>query len=61
MNNMCMVMDAEGRVLVQERRLILGPAQYVEHSGSRPINITWKLLYKMPARLCRMTERMAIA
>ena len=39
----------------------LGLAQYVEHSGSRPINITWKLLYKMPARLCRMTERMAIA
>ena len=39
----------------------LGPAKYVSHSGSRPINITWKLLYKMPARLCRMTERMAIA
>ena len=39
----------------------LGPAQYVSYSGSRPINITWKLLYKMPARLCRMTERMAIA
>ena len=28
---------------------------------ARPINITWKMLYKMPARLCRMTERMAIA
>lgn len=39
----------------------LGPAKYVSHSGSKPINITWKLLYKMPARLCRMTERMAIA
>ncbi|MBO5254802.1 MAG: DUF3427 domain-containing protein, partial [Opitutales bacterium] len=39
----------------------LGPAKYVSHSGSRPINITWKLLYKMPARLCRMTERMAVA
>ena len=39
----------------------LGPAKYVSHSGSRPINITWQLLYKMPARLCRMTERMAIA
>ena len=22
---------------------------------------TWRLRYKMPARLCRMTERMAIA
>lgn len=36
----------------------LGPAKYVSHSGSKPINITWKLLY---TRLCRMTERMAIA
>ena len=39
----------------------LGPAKYVSHRGSRPINITWQLFYKMPARLCRMTERMAIA
>lgn len=39
----------------------LGPATYVSHSGSKPVNITWKLRYKMPARLCRMTERMAIA
>ena len=39
----------------------LGPAEYVCHNGSRPINIEWKLKYKMPARLCRMTERMATA
>lgn len=39
----------------------LGPATYVSHSGSKPVNITWKLRYKMPARLCRMTERMAVA
>lgn len=39
----------------------LGPADYVSHSGSKPINIEWKLRYKMPARLCRMTERMATA
>ena len=38
----------------------LGPADYVSHNGSRPINIEWRLRYKMPARLCRMTERMAI-
>lgn len=37
----------------------LGPARYVAHNGSRPINITWKLLHKMPARLCRMAARMA--
>ena len=39
----------------------LGPADYVSHNGSKPINVTWHLRYKMPARLCRMTERMAIA
>ena len=39
----------------------LGPADYVSHNGSRPINIEWHLRYKMPARLCRLTERMAIA
>ena len=39
----------------------LGPADCVSHNGSRPINIEWKLRYKMPARLCRMTERLSIA
>lgn len=44
-----------------ESYCFLGPADYVSHTGSRPINIVWKLRYRMPARLCRMTERMAIA
>lgn len=39
----------------------LGPADCVSHNGSKPINVTWHLHYKMPARLCRMTERMAVA
>ena len=39
----------------------LGPANCVSHNGSKPINVTWRLRYKMPARLCRMTERMAVA
>ena len=39
----------------------LGPADYIRHTGSRPINIEWHLRYKMPARLCRITERLAIA
>ena len=39
----------------------LGPATCVSHNGSRPINIEWRLRYKMPARLCRMTERLSIA
>lgn len=39
----------------------LGPAVCVSHNGSRPINIEWRLRYKMPAHLCRMTERLSIA
>lgn len=29
--------------------LFLGPARYVQHSGDRPIGITWKLDTAMPA------------
>ena len=39
----------------------LGPADYVSHYGSRPTNMEWRLRYKMPVRLCRITERRAIA
>jgi hypothetical protein len=28
--------------------LFLGPATYVEHSGDRPIAITWRLEHAMP-------------
>ena len=39
----------------------LRPATYVSRSGSKPVNITRKLRYKIPARLHRMTECIAIA
>jgi superfamily II DNA or RNA helicase/HKD family nuclease len=29
--------------------VLLGPAEYVEHTGSRPMAITWRLKYPMPA------------
>lgn len=29
--------------------LLLGPAKYVEHTGSKPMAITWKLKHEMPA------------
>ena len=28
--------------------MFLGPAEYVSHTGDRPIAITWKLLHPMP-------------
>ncbi|TLQ48438.1 DUF3427 domain-containing protein [Streptomyces marianii] len=30
-------------------RLLLGPADYVTHKGSRPMGITWRLRHQMPA------------
>ena len=35
----------------------LGPCRYISHTGSRPINITWKLLYSVPTRLVRSMVR----
>ncbi len=39
----------------------LGPARHVEHSGSRPMSITWRLEYPLPARLLRTLARLAVA
>jgi len=39
----------------------LGPVDYVEHSGSRPMSIIWKLQNPMPAHLLRQTARLATA
>ncbi len=35
----------------------LGPCRYVNHSGSRPISITWKLIHSVPSRLLRTLVR----
>ena len=35
----------------------LGPCKYVNHAGSRPISITWKLLHSVPTRLLRTIAR----
>lgn len=39
----------------------LGPATYVTHDGSRPMNITWRLRHPMAAHLLRTTRRLATA
>lgn len=38
----------------------LGPATYVSHQGSRPMSITWKLKYKIPAHLLKISQRLAV-
>jgi hypothetical protein len=35
----------------------LGPCKYVQHSGSRPISITWRLIHAVPTRLLRAMAR----
>ena len=35
----------------------LGPCQYVSHTGSRPISITWRLKHSVPAGLYRAMAR----
>jgi hypothetical protein len=39
----------------------LGPADYVSHTGSRPMSIIWRLHHPMPGRLIRTTARLAAA
>ncbi len=39
----------------------LGPADYENHTGSKPMSIIWRLHYPMPGRLIRTTTRMATA
>ncbi len=39
----------------------LGPARYVNHTGSRPMSITWRLEHPLPARLFRILARLAVA
>ncbi len=41
--------------------LFLGPARYLSHTGSRPMNVTWELAQPLPARLRRTFARLAVA
>ena len=38
----------------------LGPVDYQSHHGSRPMTVVWRLRHAMPARLLRVTARLAI-
>lgn len=37
----------------------LGPVEYEQHTGSRPMSITWRLRHKLPAKLIRHVRRLA--
>ena len=39
----------------------LGPVDYVKHSGSKPMSITWRMRYPIPAALLRRTAVAAAA
>ncbi len=38
----------------------LGTANYVKHSGSRPMNITWKLDHPIPAKYLKKTNKLVV-
>jgi len=38
----------------------LGLAHYVRHTGSRPMNIEWKLLKPIPARFLKKTNKLVM-
>ena len=45
---------------VAEAYTYLGTANYVQHVGSRPMNITWKLDYPIPAKFLKKTNKLAV-
>ena len=38
----------------------LGTANYVQHQGSRPMNITWRLDRPIPARFLKKTNKLVV-
>lgn len=38
----------------------LGTANYVNHEGSRPMSITWKLDYPIPAKFLKKTNKLVV-
>lgn len=38
----------------------LGPADYVSHTGNKPMSIVWKLRYKTPAKFLRITNTLGV-
>ena len=38
----------------------LGTASYIKHEGSRPMNITWKLDYPIPAKFLKKTNKLVV-
>ena len=45
--------ESKSRNGLAQPYFFLGPARYVDHSGSRPMSITWRLEHPLPARLFR--------
>ena len=38
----------------------LGTANYVHHTGSRPMNISWRLDYPIPAKYLKKTNKLVV-
>jgi len=63
-NNTILLFARENRknkTQLSEPYYFLGPADYVSHTGSRPISFIWELQYAMPAHLYRRSARLVAA
>ena len=52
--------ERNNRANLAEPYHFLGSADYVSHTGSRPMSITWQLHYPIPAHLLKQTSRLAV-
>jgi len=43
-----------------EAYTFLGTATYVKHTGSKPMNITWRLDRPIPARFIKITNKLVV-
>lgn len=41
--------------------MFLGKADYVSHTGNKPMSITWKLYNKIPAKFIKVTDKLGIS
>jgi len=52
--------ERNNRANLAEPYHFLGSSDYVSHTGSRPMSITWQLHYPIPAHLLKQTSRLAV-
>ena len=58
--NRALYADADRKTGGAEAYTYLGTANYVKHTGSRPMNITWQLDRPIPAKFLKKTNKLVV-